>query len=161
MAKKEEKTNVLRILDKAKIDYIIHKYDTEDGEIDGVSVANKCNEDPRFVYKTLVTRANTKDYYVFVIPVEKKLDVKKAAKAASVKSIQMIAQKELLPLTGYIHGGCSPIDMKRFFPTFVDISAKENERIYISAGKVGIQVELKREDFERILLFTYSDITME
>ena len=161
MAKKEEKTNVLRILDKAKIDYIIHKYDTEDGDIDGVSVANKCNEDPRFVYKTLVTRANTKDYYVFVIPVEKKLDVKKAAKAASVKSIQMIAQKELLPLTGYIHGGCSPIDMKRFFPTFVDISAKENERIYISAGKVGIQVELIREDFERILLFTYSDITME
>ena len=161
MAKKEEKTNVLRILDKAKIDYIMHKYDIEDGEIDGVSVANKCNEDPRFVYKTLVTRANTKDYYVFVIPVEKKLEVKKAAKAASVKSIQMIAQKELLPLTGYIHGGCSPIDMKRFFPTFVDISAKENERIYISAGKVGIQVELKREDLERILLFTYADITME
>ena len=130
MAKKETKTNAMRILDQAGVSYEIHTYDVSDDLIDGVSVARKCNEDPEQVFKTLVTVGNDKEHYVFVIPVAEKLDLKECAKAVGVKSVEMIPQKDLLKLTGYIHGGCSPIGMKKFF------------KILVSGGRVGTQVEV-------------------
>ncbi len=151
MAKKETKTNALRQLDQKKVSYEIHTYDVADGAIDGVSVANKLQEDIKRVFKTLVCVSNTKKYYVYVIPVEAHLDLKVAAKVANEKSIAMIAQKELLPLTGYIHGGCSPIGMKKSFHTFVDSSACQYTTIYVSAGKVGMQVELNPNDLMTII----------
>lgn len=141
-----EKTNVMRLLDAKKIIYQTYEYD---GSItDGMIVAKLVNKDENQVFKTLVTRSNNNKYYVFCIPVNKSLDLKKAAIAASVKSIEMIKQKELLPLTGYIHGGCSPIGMKKPFPTFIDESALNYDTICVSAGKVGFQVELKIKDLQ-------------
>ena len=135
-----EKTNVMRILDREKLEYIPHSFD---GNItDGVTVAHTIGEDPARVFKTLVTQANTKEYFVFVIPVADSLDLKKAAKAVGVKSIAMIKQKELLPLTGYIHGGCSPIGMKKRFKTTLHSTAADFETIIFSAGKIGYQVEM-------------------
>ena len=146
----EKKTNVMRILDSAGISYTEHVYDYSDGILDGVSVAQKCGEDPDIVFKTLVTRGNDRNYYVFVIPVKEHLDLKAAARAAGVRSVEMIAQKELFPLTGYVHGGCSPIGMKKKFPTFFDEQAEIIDRIIVSAGKLGQQVELSPADLIRI-----------
>lgn len=148
--KKEVKTNAMRILDKNKISYEVHTYNVDDGELDGVSVAHKCNEDPKKVFKTLVTISNTKEYFVFVIPVEDKLNLKEAAKEVGVKSIEMIPQKDLLPLTGYIHGGCSPVGMKKLFKTFIHESCFNYETIYVSGGKVGIQIEVNPSDLLKI-----------
>ena len=148
--KKEVKTNAMRILDKNKISYEVHTYNVDDGELDGVSVARKCNEAPNKVFKTLVTISNTKEYFVFVIPVEDKLNLKEAAKEVGVKSIEMIPQKDLLPLTGYIHGGCSPVGMKKLFKTFIYESCLNNETIYVSGGKVGIQIEVNPSDLLKI-----------
>ena len=141
-----EKTNVMRLLDAKKIIYQTYEYDSS--ITDGMIVAKLVNKDENQVFKTLVTRSNNNKYYVFCIPVNKSLDLKKAAIAASVKSIEMIKQKELLPLTGYIHGGCSPIGMKKLFPTFIDESALNYDAICVSAGKVGFQVELKIKDLQ-------------
>lgn len=141
-----EKTNVMRLLDAKKIIYQTYEYDSS--ITDGMIVAKLVNKDENQVFKTLVTRSNNNKYYVFCIPVNKSLDLKKAAIAASVKSIEMIKQKELLPLTGYIHGGCSPIGMKKPFPTFIDESALNYDTICVSAGKVGFQVELKIKDLQ-------------
>ena len=156
--KKQEKTNVMRILDQKKIDYIMHDY-SDSGAIAGDDVAKTLDENPEEVFKTLVTVGKTKQYYVFLVPVCKELNLKKAAKAVGEKNIEMIKSKELLPLTGYVHGGCSPIGMKKAFPTTIDISAKEKEKIYFSAGKIGYQVEVKVSDLNKIGNFKFEDIT--
>lgn len=143
MAKKEEKTNVMRILDQKKVPYTPYTYPHEPGvAVDGVTVAESMGQDPARVFKTLVTRGASGGYYVFDIPVAETLDLKKAAKAVGEKSIAMIHQKELLPLTGYVHGGCSPVGMKKQFPTVLDQSVEGLDTITVSAGKIGSQVEL-------------------
>lgn len=156
--KKQEKTNVMRLLDQKKIEYIIHDY-TESGAIAGEDVAKTLGENPDEVFKTLVTMGKTRQYYVFLVPVCKELNLKKAAKAVGEKSIEMIKSKELLPLTGYIHGGCSPIGMKKVFPTTVDISAKNSDKIFFSAGKIGLQVEINLSDLEKVIKVNFGDIT--
>lgn len=155
----DEKTNVMRILDQKKIKHQTHSY-VGTGAISGTEVAEALGQDPKCVFKTLVTIGKSKSNYVFVIPVEKELDLKKAAKTVGEKSIEMIKSKELLPLTGYIHGGCSPIGMKKFFKTVIDISAEECETIIFSAGKIGYQVEMSLNDLSKVIRFTTSDITL-
>ncbi len=143
MAQKIEKTNVMRILEQKKTPYTPHFYPHGEGiPTDGVTVAKFVEKDVKSVYKTLVTRAASKNYYVFVIPVAEHLDLKKAAKAVSEKSIEMIRQDELLPLTGYIHGGCSPIGMKKQFRTTFHSDVTKLETVAVSAGKVGAQIEV-------------------
>ena len=154
-----EKTNVMRILDQKKIKHKTYSY-VGTGAISGIEVAEALGQNPKYVFKTLVTVGKSKNNYVFVIPVEKELDLKKAAKAVGEKSIDMIKSKELLPLTGYIHGGCSPIGMKKFFKTIIDISAEEYESIIFSAGKIGYQVEMSMEDLSKIIRFTTADLVM-
>ena len=143
--KKEEKTNVMRILDARKIAYTGHTY-APDAALSGEEIAAILGEEPSHVFKTLVTQGKTSAFYVFVVPVREELDLKKAAKAAGEKAISMIRQKELLPLTGYVHGGCSPIGMKKPFPTFIHETATQYERIFVSAGRVGFQIEIAPED---------------
>ena len=154
---KEEKTNVMRTLEQKKIAYTPHEYPA-DGPVDGVSVASYLNQDPEQVFKTLVTKGAGGGYYVFDIPVAENLDLKKAAKAVGEKSIAMLPQKELLPLTGYIHGGCSPIGMKKQFPTVLHESAADCETIYVSAGKIGYQVQLSPGDLQKMLPMKLCDV---
>ncbi|MBP3868070.1 MAG: Cys-tRNA(Pro) deacylase [Solobacterium sp.] len=162
MAKtKEVKTNAMRMLDTAGIAYQVHTYDTEDGAIDGVSVAEKCGQDPDQVFKTLVTVGDDRSHYVFVIPVKEKLDLKKAAKQAGVKSVEMIPQKELLGLTGYIHGGCSPVGMKKPFATWIDETAILFDTICVSGGKVGMQVEVNPQALCELIGAKLASITRE
>ena len=136
---KEEKTNVMRTLDQKKIAYIPHAYDP-DGPIDGVSVARTLGQDPACVFKTLVTRGASGGYYVFDIPAAENLDLKKAARAVGEKSVAMLPQKELLPLTGYVHGGGSPVGMKKRYPTFIDETCTLWDEIAVSAGARGHQM---------------------
>ncbi len=143
--KATDKTNVMRILDQKKISYTSHSYE-QDPSMSGEEIAAILNEDAVKVFKTLVTQGKTGTYFVFVVPVKEELDLKKAAKVSGEKSISMIKQKELLPLTGYVHGGCSPIGMKKPFKTFIHESALENDRIFVSAGKLGFQIELMPQD---------------
>lgn len=143
--KNNDKTNVMRVLDAKRIAYESHSYEP-DATMSGEEIAALLGEDASCVFKTLVTQGKTGQYYVFVIPVAAELDLKKAAKAAGEKSIAMIKQKDLLPLTGYVHGGCSPVGMKKQFPTFIHETAEELEKIFVSAGKVGFQVELAPQD---------------
>ena len=157
--KKEEKTNVMRILDQQGIPYTAHAYPA-DGPIDGVSVAAFLHQDPEQVFKTLVTRAASGNYYVFDIPVAENLDLKKAAKAVGEKSIAMIHQKELLGLTGYIHGGCSPVGMKKQFPTVFHETAELFDTICVSAGKVGAQIEADPNALMALIGATTADITV-
>ncbi len=143
MAKeKENKTNVMRILDKEKIPYQYYFYDHEDGKIDGVSVAHKLGQDVERVYKTLVTRGASREFYVFVVPVAKELNLKAAAKSVGEKSVEMIHVDEINKTTGYIRGGCSPVGMKKLFKTVIDSSCSQLETIIVSGGKIGTQVEL-------------------
>lgn len=153
----EEKTNVVRILDKLKVDYKFHSY-IDSNAISGVDVAKYLNQDENRVFKTLVTVAKSKKNYVFMIPVNKELDLKKAAKAVGEKAVEMIKQKDLLPLTGYIHGGCSPIGMKKHFLTVIDKTAKNFETIIFSAGKIGFQVELSPIKLQEIINGEFFDI---
>ena len=148
MAKqKEEKTNVMRLLDQKKVPYTPHAYPEGDGEAaDGVTVARSLGLDPDRVFKTLVTKGASGGYYVFDIPVAATLDLKKAARAVGEKSVAMLPSKELLPLTGYVHGGCSPVGMKKPFPTVFHRSALDQETILVSAGKIGFQVEVRPGD---------------
>ncbi|HIR19347.1 MAG TPA: Cys-tRNA(Pro) deacylase [Candidatus Pelethomonas intestinigallinarum] len=148
MAKqKEEKTNVMRLLDQKKVPYTPHAYPHGDGEApDGVTVARSLGLDPDRVFKTLVTRGASGGFYVFDIPVAATLDLKKAARAVGEKSVAMLPSKELLPLTGYVHGGCSPVGMKKLFPTVFHRSALDQETILVSAGKIGFQVEVRPGD---------------
>ena len=143
--KKEEKTNVMRVLEGKKIAFESHAYEP-DPTMSGEEIAAILKEDAKKVFKTLVTQGKSGAYYVFVVPVKEELDLKKAAKASGEKAISMIKQKDLLPLTGYVHGGCSPIGMKKQFPTFIHETAMENEKIFVSAGKVGFQIELNPND---------------
>ena len=138
----EEKTNVMRILDQKKVAYTPHHYAHPDGAVDGVSVAALIDRDPSCVCKTLVTQGASKKYYVFIIPVLEELDLKAASKAVGWKSIERLRQATLLPLSGYIHGGCSPVGMKKQFPTVLDESVEGLDTIVVSAGKIGAQVEL-------------------
>ncbi|WP_153125527.1 Cys-tRNA(Pro) deacylase [Peribacillus tepidiphilus] len=140
------KTNAMRILDSEKIPYEMMTYSPDDGKIDGVSVAQKIGREAGIVYKTLVAQGASKSYYVFVIPVEAELDLKKAAKAAGEKKIEMIPVKDIQKVTGYIRGGCSPVGMKKQFPTFIDEAARSLDTIIVSGGKIGVQIELKVED---------------
>jgi len=153
-----EKTNVMRILDSKKISYKEYYYGDTDA-ISGVEVATVLNENPNIVFKTLVTTSKSKNYYVFMIPVEKELDLKKCASSVDEKYVEMIPQKDLLPLTGYIHGGCSPIGMKKQFKTIIDESCKNYESIIFSGGKVGYQVEVKLEDLSKVLNYKTYNIT--
>lgn len=155
---KIEKTNVMRVLDQKKVWYKAYKYENS---ISGVDVATELGEDPEQVFKTLVTTNGKNNYFVFVIPVAYELDLKKAAKAVGEKSIEMIKQKELLPLTGYIHGGCSPIGMKKFFKTVIHSSAQNFESIIFSAGKIGYQVEVKIEEISKVIRVDFNDIVKE
>ncbi len=157
MSKKQDKTNVMRILDQKKVEYKAYFYETEEA-VSGTIVASMLGKDPSCVYKTLVTVGASKQNYVFVVPVEMELDLKKGAKAVGEKSISMIKSKELLPLTGYVHGGCSPIGMKKFFTTTIDLSAVDQESIIFSAGKIGYQVELSVENLKKVIPFTLQDI---
>ena len=156
----EEKTNVMRILDKKKVKYNKYSYVDTDA-VSGVEVAKVLNQDPNQVFKTLVTIGKSKKYYVFVIPVERELDLKKAAKCVGEKSIEMIKSKELLPITGYIHGGCSPIGMKKFFKTVIHETAREQETIFFSAGKIGYQVEVSPQDLNKVISYEFGDIVGE
>lgn len=157
---KEDKTNVMRVLDGKKISYKSHMYEPN-ARLSGEEIAGILGEDADKVFKTLVTQGKTGQYYVFVIPVKEELDLKKAAKAVSEKSVSMIPQKELLPLTGYVHGGCSPIGMKKSFPTVIHESASTYEDIFFSAGKVGYQVEVSVKDIEKVVRYTFADICSE
>lgn len=157
MGKKEDKTNVMRILDQKKIEYNHYSYDNM--TTCAKDVAAGLGVDPQFLYKTLVTVGKSKEHYVFMVPGEEELDLKKAAIAVGEKSIEMIHQKELLPLTGYIHGGCSPIGMKKQFKTTIHINAESADKIFCSAGKIGRQVELSPKDLEKIIPLQYKDIT--
>ena len=154
---KDDKTNVMRVLDGKKINYKSHMYEP-DATMSGEEIAAILGEDADKVFKTLVTQGKSNQYYVFVIPVKRELDLKKAAKAVSEKSISMIPQKELLPLTGYVHGGCSPIGMKKSFPTTIHETAKNFEEIFFSAGKVGYQVEVAVKDLEKVIRVSYADV---
>ena len=158
MAKnKEEKTNVMRTLDQKKIPYTAFSYDPN-GPIDGVSVAAETGLDAASVFKTLVTKGASGAYYVFDIPVAENLDLKKAAKAVGEKSIAMLPQKELLPLTGYIHGGCSPVGMKKQFPTVFHETVNDLELVAVSAGKIGHQVQVKPADLLNLLRAKTADV---
>ena len=155
----EEKTNVMRVLDQKKIPYTPHSYPHSEGEaVDGATVASILGRDPGEVYKTLVTRGASKANYVFVVPVLSELDLKKAAKTAGEKSIEMIHVKELTPLTGYVHGGCSPIGMKKRLKTFIDASAQDHTAILVSAGKIGYQVELSPDALAGLIGGRFADV---
>ncbi len=158
--KKEEKTNVMRVLDSKKVNYKKHNY-LSTGAVSGIEVAEALGENPDMVFKTLVTVSKSKNYYVFMVPVEKELDLKKAAGVVGEKKIEMLKSKDLLPLTGYVHGGCSPIGMKKFFRTTIDKSAEQFETIMFSGGEIGYQVEVALEDLKKIIRFELRDITVE
>ena len=155
-----EKTNVMRVLDSRKIPYTCHTYEA-DPTLTGAQIAALLGEPADHVFKTLVTQGKSNRYYVFVVPVEAELDLKKAARAAGEKSVAMIRQKDLLPLTGYVHGGCSPVGMKKVFPTTIHETAAGLERIYVSAGRVGAQIELSPADLGKVVACTYADLVSE
>ncbi len=157
--KKDEKTNVMRILDGKKIPYTSHTY-KPDATMTGEEIAEILGEDVSRVFKTLVTQGKSGAYYVFVIPVNAELDLKKAAKVSGEKAVSMIKQKELLPLTGYVHGGCSPIGMKKQFSTHIHESAAGFDTIFVSAGKVGFQIEIAPNDLINVVECAVADITM-
>lgn len=158
MKQNQTKTNVMRILEQNNVNYVSHYYADTDA-ISGIEVANVLQQNPNQVFKTLVTIGSTKTNYVFLVSVSKELDLKKAANAVNEKSLSMIKTKELLPLTGYIHGGCSPIGMKKQFKTVIDETAKNFETIIFSAGKIGYQVELTLEDLRKIINFELIDVS--
>lgn len=160
MAKKEEKTNVMRLLDKEKIAYTAHEYDHSDGAIDGVAVAQKLGQDPAQVFKTLVTRGASGSFFVFCIPVTKELDLKKAAKSVKEKSVAMIHVAEINQITGYIRGGCSPLGMKKRFITVFDESVRGHTSVMVSAGKIGYQVEAAPKDLMRLCNATAAPLTV-
>ncbi|MHC1685911.1 MAG: Cys-tRNA(Pro) deacylase [Clostridiaceae bacterium] len=156
----EYKTNVMRILDKMKAPYKSYSYADTDA-ISGIEVANILNQNPNQVFKTLVTIGKSKKYYVFLVPVSEELDLKKAANSIKEKSIEMVKSKDLLGITGYIHGGCSPIGMKKSFTTTIDDSANKFETIIFSAGKIGYQVEISIEQLKKVIRFNFEDLVCE
>ncbi len=159
MKSKEEKTNAIRLLEQKKLAFKVHDYSQSD-VISGLDVATYLNENPDRVFKTLVTVGRSNEHYVFLVPVNRELDLKKAAQAVGEKNISMIKSKELLPLTGYIHGGCSPIGMKKFFTTIIDTGAKDFDTIIFSAGKIGFQIEMSLADLEKVIKFKLCEISI-
>ena len=157
----EKKTNAMRILETEGIAYTEHTYDVSDGLLDGVTVAQKCGEDPDQVFKTLVTQGDDREHYVFVIPVAAKLDLKAAAKSVGVKSVEMIHVSEINKVTGYIRGGCSPVGMKKLYPTCIEESAILWDTILVSAGRIGAQVEVNAEDLARACGAAFADLIAE
>ncbi|NMW84849.1 Cys-tRNA(Pro) deacylase [Peptoniphilus sp. AGMB00490] len=155
-----KKTNAMRILESENINFEIIEYSTKDG-IGGVDVAEKLGEDKDRVFKTLVTEAKDGEHFVFVVPVSSELDLKKAAKASNSKKIEMIPQKKLLPLTGYVHGGCSPVGMKKSFKTYIDSSAENLDFFYVSGGKVGMQIKVNPRELISAIDGEFSDIKKE
>ena len=144
------KTNAMRILDTHNIEYNIITYDKKDGKVDGVSVAKKIGKDPEKVFKTLVAQGSSGELYVFIIPVAEELDLKKAAKATGEKKIEMLPVKDITKYTGYIRGGCSPIGMKKIYPTFIDESSLSLDSIIVSGGKIGVQIEMNIESLQSV-----------
>lgn len=155
---KATKTNAMRILDTKEIPYELISYDINDGKIDGVSVAEKINKDSRNVFKTLVAQGTSKGLYVFIVPVEEELDLKKAAKAVGEKKVEMVPVKDIQKWTGYVRGGCSPIGMKKAYPTIIDESASSIETLIVSGGKIGLQMELKVRDLQKAIEAQLMDI---
>ena len=153
----EYKTNVMRILDKLKIEYKSHSY-ANTVAISGLDVANVLNQNPNQMFKTLVTTGKSNKYYVFMVPVADELDLKKAAKSVNEKAIEMLKTKDLLAITGYIHGGCSPVGMKKNFITTIDESAANFQTIIFSAGKIGYQVEMGVEELKKVIRFNLVNI---
>ena len=159
MAKdKISKTNAMRILDRGKVSYEMREYDSSDGHIDGLAVAHKVGKNPEEVFKTLVTVGHSKNNYVFVIPVAEELDMKKAAKSVGEKNIEMIHVKDINKITGYIRGGCSPVGMKKNYKTRIHESAKELSIMTVSGGKIGLQMDIAPEDFEKVIDVEFADI---
>ena len=156
----ENKTNAMRMLDRAKVPYTPHTYETDGEHVDGITVATSIGEPLERVYKTLVTAGKSGGHYVFVIPVAAELDLKKAAKAVGEKSVQMIHVKDINKLTGYIRGGCSPIGMKKQLPTVLHVSAMEQDTIFVSGGRLGLQIQLKPEDFLAACGGVWKDVTV-
>ena len=154
-----EKTNVMRILDQKRIEYKAHFYGGT-GAVSGTEVAAELNEDPNQVFKTLVTVGKSGKYYVFMLPVCCELDLKKAAKSVNEKSVEMLKSKELFHLTGYVHGGCSPIGMKKLFTTTIHKTAEDYEKIFFSGGKIGCQVEMPFENLRKAIPVKSADITV-
>ena len=155
-----DKTNVMRLLEQKKVSYLHYTYESE-GAVSGVEVAALLQQNPVQVFKTLVTTGRSGAHYVFVIPVGAGLDLKKAAKAVAEKSLEMLKQKELLPLTGYVHGGCSPIGMKKAFRTTIDSTAQDFESIIFSGGRIGLQVQVSLADLALLVRFQLADITTD
>jgi len=154
----QPKTNAVRLVESAKLAHSVHEYEN-DGNIDGISVAHKLGQPEEKVFKTLVTRSG-RDLFVFVLPVAAELDLKKAAKTAGVKSIEMIHVSEINKLTGYIRGGCSPIGMKKLYPTFIDETAQLLDTMIFSAGKIGLQLEMAPDDLAGLVKAKFADLTM-
>lgn len=155
------KTNAMRLLDKEKIKYKVHTYENKDGQIDGISVAHKLGIPLEKVFKTLVTQGHSKDYFVFVIPVDKELDLKAAARSVGEKSIEMIHVADINKITGYIRGGCSPLGMKKKFKTVVHSSCNDLDTIIVSGGKIGFQIELEPKDLLSIIDGSIEKIIMD
>ena len=156
---KEAKTNAMRILEREKVPYTAHEYAHEEGvAVAGVDVAGSMGEDPACVYKTLVTQGSSKNYFVFVIPIAEELDMKKAAKSVGEKSVEMIHVKDINAITGYIRGGCTAIGMKKQYVTRIDESAKTQEQIYVSGGRIGSQIQLKPDDLAKAAKAEFADI---
>lgn len=154
---KAEKTNVMRILDQQKLPYTSHDY-TASGAVSGMEVVQALGQEPGRMFKTLVTQGASRNYYVFMVPVDGELHLKKAAKAVGEKSIAMIKSKELLPLTGYVHGGCSPIGMKKQFRTTIHQTAENYPTIFFSGGKIGCQIEMTLQDLQKVVPVACADI---
>lgn len=157
MKKTEEKTNAVRLLAQKKIAFRTHDY-TDSGAVSGLEVAQALGQEPQRMFKTLVTQGRSGGYYVFLVPVAEELDLKKAAAVVGEKSIAMIKSKDLLPLTGYIHGGCSPVGMKKFFPTVIDRSAEQFETIFFSGGRIGLQIETGLTELAKVIAFRLEEI---
>lgn len=157
MGNKQDKTNAMRLLDQKKVQYTVHDY-SRSGAVAGEEVASVLGEDSSQVFKTLVTVGKTGQHYVFLVPVCKELDLKRGAAAVGEKYIEMIKSKDLLGLTGYIHGGCSPIGMKKFFSTTIDSSANNFDKIFFSAGKIGLQIEINVADIEKVIKYQFAEI---
>lgn len=155
--KKEEKTNAVRLLTQKKLAFQTHDY-TDSGAVSGLEVAQALGQEPQRMFKTLVTEGRSGAHYVFLVPVAGELDLKKAASAVGEKSVAMIKSKDLLPLTGYIHGGCSPVGMKKFFPTMIDQSAAQFDTIFFSGGRIGLQIETSLTELEKVIRFRLADI---
>ncbi len=154
------KTNAIRLLDQKKISYELLTYEVDD-QLDGITVATKINYPVEVVYKTLVTRGNSKNIYVFVIPVATELDLKKAAKVVAEKKLEMIAVSEINGLTGYIRGGCSPVGMKKVYPTVIDVTAQQLDYFIVSGGKIGLQMKLNPKDLEKVITLRFEKVTIE